>query len=581
MRKKTEVMKPRSAIKLIVGLIVLIGIYGAACAQGQPPVPAEEQPQVLTRGPVHEAFAEPVPLQIEAGLIVPDQPPANIEEVPPADRPQGDQFVWVPGYWSWDADRNGFIWVSACWRAAPPDRSWVPGYWAAVTGGWEWVSGFWTPTDAQEIEYLSAPPASMDIEPPGPPPSADNMWVPGCWYWQDSRYVRRPGYWLRQQRDWVWEPSHYRWTPRGYVFEAGHWDYSLERRGVLFAPVYFPRSAYARAGFSYSPRIAIDLSVLLANLFTYPRYGHYYFGDYYDDVYVRAGIYPRFDSDRLHTWYDPIYTYDRWHYGRADNRWEERQRQEYDRRRANTALRPARTYRQMEARVAQMPEAQRRNVELARPLQTIVERKTSPLKFEQMNTDARQKITRQATDVHKFREERLKWEATGSTNPKAVRPPAKHKAPVTPPVEHKEPVTPPVEHKGPGTPPAEHKEPVTPPVERKGAVTPPTERTPEVVPTREVPATQPDRVKIPKPPTVGKPADSRTPEFTPPPKPEKERQSDADSKGKGKGLDKDKEKGNELDKVKDKDRDRDRDKDKDKDKDEDKDKDKDKDTDRK
>ena len=32
---------------------------------------------------------------------------------------EGAQFVWVPGYWSWDADRNGYIWVSACWRAAP------------------------------------------------------------------------------------------------------------------------------------------------------------------------------------------------------------------------------------------------------------------------------------------------------------------------------------------------------------------------------------------------------------------------------------------------------------------------------
>jgi hypothetical protein len=93
-----------------------------------PPMPAQEQPEVLTRGPVHEAFAEPVNLEFQAGLVAPTQPPANIEEIPPADRPAGDHFVWVPGYWSWDADRSGYIWVSACWRVAPPDMSWMPGY---------------------------------------------------------------------------------------------------------------------------------------------------------------------------------------------------------------------------------------------------------------------------------------------------------------------------------------------------------------------------------------------------------------------------------------------------------------------
>jgi hypothetical protein len=365
------------------------------------------------------------------------------------------------------------------------------------------VSGFWAPASAQEIEYLPAPPAPMDLEPPGPPPYADGMWVPGCWYWHEDQYVRRPGYWLRHQPNWVWEPSHYRWTPRGYVFEAGHWDYSLDRRGVLFAPVYFPRSVYSRAGFSYSPTIAIDVGILSVNLFAYPRYSHYYFGDYYDDAYLRIGIYPRFESQRLHTWYDPIYTYDRWHYGRADTRWEERQHQQYDQRRTDKALRPARTYREMETRVARMPEAQRRNVELARPLPTIVASKASPLKFERINTDARQKISRQATDTHKLRDERVKWEATKPTNPKAV----------APPVERKGPVAPPVERKGPEAPP----------VERKGPETPTVERAPVPAAPRQVPLTKPERVKIPvPPPIVGKPETPGDVEKGPPARPSDE-----------------------------------------------------------
>ena len=134
-------------------------LYGGA-SEPPPPTPAQEQPEVLTRGPVHEAFAEPVNLQVQAGLVAPQQPPANIEEMPPAERPEGAQFVWVPGYWSWDGDRNAYIWVSACWRAAPPNMDWVPGYWAQVPEGWEWVAGFWAPASAQRIEYLPAPPGT-------------------------------------------------------------------------------------------------------------------------------------------------------------------------------------------------------------------------------------------------------------------------------------------------------------------------------------------------------------------------------------------------------------------------------------
>ena len=130
-----------------------------------PATPAQEQPEVLSRGPVHEAFAEPVTMQTQDGLIASQQPPPNIEEVPPAERPQGSQFVWIPGYWSWDADRNSYIWVSACWRAAPPKMSWVPGYWSQVSGGWEWIAGYWAPAGVQNIEYLPAPPTVEDLEP--------------------------------------------------------------------------------------------------------------------------------------------------------------------------------------------------------------------------------------------------------------------------------------------------------------------------------------------------------------------------------------------------------------------------------
>ena len=478
--------------------------------QNAPPAtPAQEQPEVLSRGPVHEAFAEPVNMQLEAGLVAPNQPPPNIEELPPAERPQGQQFVWIPGYWSWDADRNGYIWVSACWRVAPPRMSWVPGYWSRVSEGWEWVAGFWAPAGVQEIVYLPAPPTVGDVEPQGPAPSLDTIWVPPCMYWSQGQYVRRAGYWLVAQPNWVWVPSHYVVTPRGYIFAEGHWDYSLERRGVLFAPVYFPASVYGRVSFTYSPSIVIDVGLLRVNLFAYPRYSHYYFGDYYDDAYVSIGIYPWFDSERLHTWYDPVYVHDRWQNRRSEPRWEERGREEYNRRRADRDLRPARTYREQESRLAKLPEPQRRAFQVAQPITVAATSRAAPLKFEQINPAARQKISKQATAVRTFRDERNRWESTAAA-PKTVKPPKERGGTVTPPVERTETVKPPRERGDTVTPPAEPREPAS-------------------VPPREARVRQPERVRIPAPPIVG---NSDVPEISqkgPPARPDYE---DKDKEGK-------------------------------------------------
>jgi len=480
-----------------------------------PPALPEEPAgtEVLTRGPVHEAFAEPVNLQVEADLVVPDQPPPEIEEVPPAERPQGESFVWVPGYWSWDADRTAYIWVSACWRLAPPSMYWVPGYWAQVTGGWRWVAGYWAPVGSAEVEYLPPPPQSYDLQPPAPAPTPDSFWVPPCDYWDQGQFVRRPGYWLTAQPGWVWIPSHYVRTPRGYVFIRGHWDYSLERRGLLFAPVYFPPSVRIRPGFTYSPTVLVNVRILTVNLFVYPSYCHYYFGDYYDDAYLRVGIYPWFDSVRIHRWYDPLYVHDRWRHHKTDPRWEEHERHEYDLRRANKDLRPPRTYGEMESRLAKTPKSQQEDLQLAQPLSVVAAGKASPLKFERINTEARDRIAKQAAEEHALREGRSRTESP--IGPKAGPAPAARREAVAPRREREESVTQPVERAEPGaprrerreqgTPPTERREaaaprrdrqdlatpsvegrgPVTPPRDRREAVTPPADRRESVTPPRE------------------------------------------------------------------------------------------------
>ena len=101
--------------------------------------------QVLTRGPVHEAFAAPVAHDPKPGLIAAKEPPAPVEEMPPDQKPAGQNVQWIPGYWSWDQSRNDYIWVSGVWREPPPGRQWVPGYWHQVEGGFQWVPGAWVP----------------------------------------------------------------------------------------------------------------------------------------------------------------------------------------------------------------------------------------------------------------------------------------------------------------------------------------------------------------------------------------------------------------------------------------------------
>ncbi|MGA2500458.1 MAG: hypothetical protein ABSH20_22165, partial [Tepidisphaeraceae bacterium] len=92
MRSRIRNMWQHGVIASVLAVTVLAWTIPGQ-AQNAPALPAQEQPEVLTRGPVHEAFAEPVNLDFQAGVVAPVQPPANIAEIPPADRPAGDHFV--------------------------------------------------------------------------------------------------------------------------------------------------------------------------------------------------------------------------------------------------------------------------------------------------------------------------------------------------------------------------------------------------------------------------------------------------------------------------------------------------------
>jgi WXXGXW repeat (2 copies) len=275
--------------------LVFVGLASFGLAFAAPsPVAAQEnrEVEVLARGPVHEAFAATLEVQKDA-VVVRKAPPDAIEELPPDQKPDGDNVQWVPGYWHYDEEREDFIWISGFWRVPPPGRVWVAGSWREVRGGYQWAHGFWQEARAEargaDIEYLAQPPAPLELAPSIPAPSEAHTYVPGCWVYRTNRYVWRPGVWVDHRPGWTWVPAHYRWSPAGYVFIDGYWDMPLAERGVLFAPVYLPRSVYYRPAFVYTPTIVVSEPALYTSLFVRRGWGCYYFGDYYENRYTTLG----------------------------------------------------------------------------------------------------------------------------------------------------------------------------------------------------------------------------------------------------------------------------------------------------
>jgi hypothetical protein len=288
--------------------LALFGVLGGAAvavplvpapATAQQPVGGPDGVEVLARGPIHEAFAATAEMPT-AGPIVQQLPPNPVEELPPDEKPEGDNVQWISGYWHFDEEKSDFIWISGFWRVPPPGRVWLPGSWRDVFGGRQWVRGFWQeiapaqfqqPQAPQQLEYLPPPPQPLEFAPSVPQPDATSFYVPGSWLWR-GHYVWRPGYWVGYRPNWVWVPAHYCATPGGYLFVDGYWDYPLERRGVLFAPVYFSPVVLNRRAFFFTPSYAVSYQGMFGALFVRHGYSSYYFGDYFEPRYATIGFNP-------------------------------------------------------------------------------------------------------------------------------------------------------------------------------------------------------------------------------------------------------------------------------------------------
>jgi hypothetical protein len=421
-----------SLLPAAFGLAVVIGLSPASGQDDGDAAANEAGLQELTRGPVHEAFAEPITFNPKPGLIVKKQPPEAIEELPPEQKPDGENVAFIAGYWSHDDDKDDWIYISGIWRVIPPGKQWVAGYWNKMESGHQWVSGYWanasnadapagTAPANHKVEYFPEPPPSLEIGANTDAPSPDHIWVSGCYTWYDNHYVWRGGYWIVSRPNWVWIPAHYKWTPCGYVFCSGGWDLAPTYRGVCFAPCYISPVVYARPRFVYCPRIVIDFDACSHHFFARPSYCHYYFGDYYADHYhVSFGIQPWFRFHYAGGHYCPIYSHYRWVHARDNTRWEIELRDRYRNCVAHADHRPPRTFVQQQTIInninvknVNVTNVNKNTLVLAKPLKEVAKQdpKITNMNFVNIQKKDRDALALNAKEVQRGTTQRLALES--------------------------------------------------------------------------------------------------------------------------------------------------------------------------
>ena len=254
--------------------------------------------------------------------------------------------------------------------------------------------------------------------------------------------------------------------------------------------------------------------MLRLNLFVYPRYHHYYFGDYYDDTYARVGILPWFKCQTVHTWYDPLFVYDRWHFQQTDPHWAADQARGFESRRSNRDLRPARTYVGLQAQMARLPANRRPERPLVESVKTYAASQHTPIKFERITTVERQQIAVKAADVRNLRDQRSQWEAPTVAQRTATVP-----TPRTGTTTKAEPAR---TEARPVTKPQTPTKSEAPPSAATVTKTTREARPPAVVPAHPVRVTQPERVAVTSPPRTPQPAQSHFIPKQPPSRPAQE-----------------------------------------------------------
>jgi hypothetical protein len=292
-----------SAFARVAALLAALAVAASGRSQEPEPVPlplpggkpapkvssSDAPVVVLDKGPIHEGFVQPGAQVRGKGITAPKAPPLPVDENPPLATLESAGMQWISGYWAWDGQRKDFIWVCGCYRIPPPDRSWEPGRWKVANKVWTYFPGYWRPTNGKGVLVnLPEPPASEEEAPTSPNENPKAMWVPGIWEYKNGKFVWQPGYWPPAHEALLWQPGQYVAAETGFTFVPGHWDYPLEDRGVLFAPVFFSQAQREKSSWAYRPQSPRPFGSdakwgkggLFDSLCIGPNFNSYYFGDY-------------------------------------------------------------------------------------------------------------------------------------------------------------------------------------------------------------------------------------------------------------------------------------------------------------
>ena len=425
-------------VHLSIGVIGMIGMIGVLFLQSgmastaSTPKLKDHSMEILTRGPIHEAFAEVSVDEAQPGIVVSNRDvPDPINEIPPDVRPEGDNIEWISGYWSWDEDQNDFIWVSGIWRDVPPGRQWISGYWTQVEGGYQYISGFWTESFQSETVYLPPPPKPLQATPGSPPLSSSHIWIEGHWVWFHGGYAWQTGYWLEQRPDMVWIPAHYAWSPRGYIFIGGYWDYQPSRRGVLFAPLYYVHPIYRNHGYYYTPSIVLNIDTIFLSLFIRQDSHHYYFGDYFDARYEKRGFHPWYSPHATRYGYDPYYRSYRFHRLQKDKQWEHNYQRQFQYHQKHKEARPPVLYRPPAKHNVDRSH-NRANQMIGEHLTDVMKRKDQAPGFIRMKSEQKRKFMEQDQKTTAFQTKRREFENVKKPREKSWKQPQAIQRPVQP-----------------------------------------------------------------------------------------------------------------------------------------------------
>jgi len=258
--------------------------------------------------PIHEAFAQPAAPTLDSAVVVTKKPPEPIEELPPDVKPEGDNVVWLPGYWAFDSEARPISFGSAASGAT--FRRAVSGWRILDAGrhGFRWTPGYWSESTPQQTYY--PPPAGSRRGRAPPAPNDDSFMSPDMDLPRHALHVAA-GLLDRASPRLDVDAAALLVDTAGYIFVDGFGTTSSVVGASCSAPTYFGRGI-SRLEDRISHRNVIGVRPARASLFIRPTVGAYYFGDYYGPRYVGLGYTPWLDYRYRGRNVDPAWSYYAW-----------------------------------------------------------------------------------------------------------------------------------------------------------------------------------------------------------------------------------------------------------------------------